>query len=420
MPKTISEIRKSLQKSVPKDHLKDRNGPGGKKLYYVEGDYVNYQLNEIFGVENVDIVVRELVLEAENRFTKVQESQARRNPETRQYEAVKQDDIPQIEFTYRATVAVIVTVIDEQGGVRTFTREGVGTGLGTSANLPTSSHHQARQTSIKYAETDALKRAAKKIGAIFGLSIGENGAQSLAVDTDEPYEDEAPANLGVTTPGVSSVLSNESDPKPASAPAASSTPPAPAENPKAAVSQQAPKSEPEPRAPALNPTPAPTKAQEQQPAAKTSTAPVGDHSAKPPVENAAQTTTSPVDANTGDPAIPEVDVQALEALNSIQWLPKFKELNNTLGESRSLEAVSKIARTAGSYFALVSKSQILEPDYKANVEKTMRNYLTKHIERHQLRIDIEAEILNGRKDVEVPAAAEELTAPGPDAFQPPF
>lgn len=57
MPKKIAEIRSKTLKPVPSEYLKDRAGPGSKRLHYVEGDYILFQINEIFGVECVDISV---------------------------------------------------------------------------------------------------------------------------------------------------------------------------------------------------------------------------------------------------------------------------------------------------------------------------------------------------------------------------
>lgn len=426
MPKKISDIRSKLLKPVPKEHLKDRKGPGGKTLYYIDGDYVTFQLNEIFGVENVEITVPTLELEAEHRYVKPTEVTARRNPETREYEAVKSEDIPFVEFTYRSKVAIKVSVLDEAGELRTFVREGIGTGLGSANASATASLHQARQIAIKYAATDGLKRAAKQIGTIFGLSIGENGVQSLAVDTDEADVDEAAqVNAGATTPAPSAVLSNESAPK--ANPASVTQAPQPSAQQTTRPQAPQPNAAPKPAdvatttsAAPQNPAPVQTQSQASRPAAAPNSPQAATAATKPPAQAVTQAETAS-NAVAPEPEIPAVDVEKLKTLGSMEWIATFRKLNSALGQSRSLESVSKIARISGTYFALVNKAPDIEPEYKTNVENTMRKYLNTHIAKHQMRIDLEAEINFGRQAAETPAPAEEaIAAPGSDSFEPPF
>lgn len=405
MPKKISDIRKSILKPVPSEHLKDRAGPGNKRLHYVEGDYVTFQLNEVFGVECVDITVPHHGLEGENRFKKAIEGKAAFNTVSRTYEPTETKEVPAVEFSYGAKVRIAVTVLDDQGAERIFVKEGIGAGLGSSAATEFSSLHQARQIAMKYAETDALKRAAKKIGTLFGLSIGEDGKQAYAVDEDDGVDEIVAPEAGATTPAPSSVLSNEST-KPAAKPTTAQTvaAPAAARTPAAKASEQPPVEKPataqsQPQPEVVKPTPA---VSSSQPAAVTSQ-PAPAASAAPPQATAAVT---------GALAIPDVDEDALRGLSSAEWTVTFRALNDTLNQTTSIEDVSKVARVAGCYFRLVNASDILEAGYKNQVKPLMTKYLEKHITANALQIDVAAEIKKG----EEPAAARTEE----EAFQPPF
>lgn len=414
MPKKITDIRKSILKPVPAEHLKDRAGPGNKRLHYVEGDYVTYQLNEVFGVECVDITVPHHGLEGENRFKKAIEGKAAFNTATRTYEPTETKDVPAVEFSYGAKVRIAVTVLDDQNVERVFIKEGIGAGLGSSAATEYSSLHQARQIAMKYAETDALKRAAKKIGTLFGLSIGEDGRQAYAIDDDDGVDEMITTEPGAKTPAPSSVLSNEST-KPATSEPVNAKPataedsapkapvPAPATTPVAAQTpQQAPK-------PAVATPAAQTPMNAQQAPKTAATASVAQPA--PTAQQNAPAAKAPADTGSGTVEIPKVDEDVLRGLDSAEWTTTFRALNTTLSQTTTIEDVSEIARIAGCYFRLVGASAVLDDGYKKQVKPLMTNYLQKHVAARALQIDIASEIKKGEEP------AERLEE---EAFQPPF
>lgn len=400
MPKKISDIRNKILKPVPPEHLKDRAGPGSKRLHYVEGDYVAFQLNDIFGVECVDITIPHHGLEAERFYTKAVETKAAFNKETRTYEATETKEVPAVEYSYGARVRIEITVLDDANNVCKFVKEGIGAGTGNCSAQPGASLHQARQIAMKYAETDAMKRAAKKIGTLFGLSIGENGKQQYAIDEDDVVEEVAADVTAATTPAPSAVLSNESDPKPtAPAPQAAAQPtqpqtPKPAAQPSQVAPATATATAPQPQAaPAAPKTPTPT----------TTTAPVQSS----PAVAAEQTSVA-----SSEPTVPAVDEGALQGMASAEWTVTFRALNETLKQSRSVTTVAEIARVAGCYFRLVEASNVLDAGYKKQVKPLMTGYLQKHMQTHALQIDLAAAIAKG-EDQETAAVDEE-------AFQAPF
>lgn len=414
MPKKISEIRKSILKPVPTEHLKDRAGPGNKRLHYVEGDYVTYQLNDVFGVECVDITVPHHGLEGENRFKKAIEGKAAFNSVTRTYEPTETKEVPAVEYSYGAKVRIAVTVLDDQGVERVFVKEGIGAGLGSSAATEYSSLHQARQIAMKYAETDALKRAAKKIGTLFGLSIGEDGRQAYAIDDDDVVDEIAVTEPGAKTPAPSSVLSNESikpaAPQPVKEPTATAAAPASKEAEPArastAVATQAPQQAH--KAPAATPA-AQTPVNAQQAPKTAATASVAQQAAT--VQQSAPVSNAPAETASGTVEIPKVDEDVLRGLDSAEWTTTFRALNNTLSQTTSIEDVSEIARIAGCYFRLVGASAVLDDGYKKQVKPLMTNYIQKHVAARALQIDIASEIKKGEEPAE---RVEE------EAFQPPF
>lgn len=185
MPHKINTIRVKLGEKVPDRYMKTRKGAGDKTFHYIDGDYIYYMLNELFGVENTDKEIKHLELDNTRVYTKDVVRNGPYNAEKRAYDPAIRVHESLIEFTFRAIVRLTVKVVDDEGNVITFFREGAGTGLGTASNEPGASHHQARQTAQKAAETDASKRAAKQLGSALGLAIGKDGTQQYASIPDD-------------------------------------------------------------------------------------------------------------------------------------------------------------------------------------------------------------------------------------------
>lgn len=410
MPKKIAEIRSKTLKPVPSEYLKDRAGPGSKRLHYVEGDYILFQINEIFGVECVDISVPHIALESERAFEKAGDVRSVHKGGA-EYAKEQDPNIPAIEFSYCAKVRIEVTVLDDADKERKFVKEGIGAGTGSCNLTIGATTHQARQIAIKYAETDALKRAAKKLGSLFGLSIGSDGKQKYSMDEDDMADDLTP---GPVTPAASSVLSNEStkpattepvNAKPATAEASApkAPVPAPTATPVAAQTpQQAPK-------PAVATPAAQTPVNAQQAPKTAATAPAAE---RPATTQAAAEVPAPVEpGGITLIAIPDVDDDALRAMSSGEWTTTFRSLKDAMTQRTSIEDVSEVARVAGCYFRLVNQSDILDVKYKTQVKPLMTSHLDKHIKAHALQIDLAAEIKKGEEPAE---RVEE------EAFQPPF
>lgn len=139
-PETVRELEKPLNSQ----HVAQRQ-KGGQKLSYVEGWHVIAEANRIFGFDGW---TRELVDLIENT-----------TPTTNQN--------GNYIVSFRAKVRVTA-----QGTIR----EGTGFGSGIAKDI-----HDAYESAVKEAETDAMKRALMTFGNPFGLALYDK-TQANVVD----------------------------------------------------------------------------------------------------------------------------------------------------------------------------------------------------------------------------------------------
>lgn len=141
MSKTREEIEKQLDENIPASAVAKRSGGGSKALSYLETWYVIDRLNAVFGNMGWDC-------------------------ETTEMQLVSSDGaLP----AYRAKVRITVSapVVEADGsvlGFRNVVKEGTGWGSDKSKL-------NAHEMACKEAESDALKRAAMKLGKSMGLAL---------------------------------------------------------------------------------------------------------------------------------------------------------------------------------------------------------------------------------------------------------
>lgn len=128
----------------PSDAVEKRKAPNGKDLSYADQHYVQTRLNDVFGVTGwADSII----------YNKcVAEEQEEINGKIRWY------------VSYEAKVRI--RVLSAGLGYSSMWHEGTGNGHGFGARKG-----DAVESACKEAETDALKRAAKKFGPSFGLAL---------------------------------------------------------------------------------------------------------------------------------------------------------------------------------------------------------------------------------------------------------
>lgn len=137
------EVVRELVKPLDRSHVATRE-KGGAQLSYVEGWHVIAEANRIFGFDGW---TRELVDLVENT-----------PPTTNQ----KGNFIVSFRAKVRVTASGIV-------------REGTGFGSGIARDI-----HDAYESAVKEAETDAMKRAFMTFGNPFGLALYDKSQANVA------------------------------------------------------------------------------------------------------------------------------------------------------------------------------------------------------------------------------------------------
>lgn len=134
---------KELQKPLDRAHVAKRE-KGGAQLSYVEGWHVIAEANRIFGFDGW---TRELVELIEN---------------TQPTQNSRGNAVVSFRARVRVTVGSVV-------------REGTGFGSGIAKDI-----HDAYESAIKEAETDAMKRAFMTFGNPFGLALYDKSHANVA------------------------------------------------------------------------------------------------------------------------------------------------------------------------------------------------------------------------------------------------
>lgn len=176
--KTREDIEKQLDENIPGSVISSRSGGGATKLKYLETYYVIDRLNKVFGNLGWDSETVEMV------------------------QVNMGDTLPAYRARVRITVSAPVTESDGSiVGFRNVVKEGNGWGSDKSKLNP---HEMA----CKEAESDALKRAAMKLGISMGLGLYEKTGEYIEDDSKPAPKVEAPApsnrkavNDGITGEG---------------------------------------------------------------------------------------------------------------------------------------------------------------------------------------------------------------------------
>ncbi|KAH8878546.1 dsRNA-binding domain-like protein [Thozetella sp. PMI_491] len=136
---TPSQAQYVLPMMLHPMHIQTRAGPSSTRVPYLQYDVIVQLANAIFGVDRWSSTICD-------RQT--------------QCDAAGSDD----KFSADSTCTVEVTVRWRHGSVQT--KSGVGSGNGKDRLK-----HAARESAEKEAETDALKRAFRNFGSVFGLCL---------------------------------------------------------------------------------------------------------------------------------------------------------------------------------------------------------------------------------------------------------
>lgn len=168
MSKTREQIEKQLDENIPADAVAKRSGGGATKLSYLETWYVIDRLNKVFGNMGWDCETVGMDLVSEPGA------------------------LPAYRSKVRITVSAPVTESDGTVvGFRNVVKEGTGWGSDKSKL-------NAHEMACKEAESDALKRAAMKLGISMGLGLYDKSGEF--VDAPEKKEPELKLPLFVKDP----------------------------------------------------------------------------------------------------------------------------------------------------------------------------------------------------------------------------
>ncbi len=440
------KLIKDLSKPVPREHMSERVGAGNKTLHYVAGDYVIHTLNSLFGPYNVSShidEVRQIVNRTENKTVKRPPKKTANG-----YEDQGSEQVAWLEVQYMVTGRLVIQV-----GDRTITKCGIGTGKGSGWASPDKTIAQIHEVAVKGAETDMIKRAAKKLGPVFGLSIGEDGKQlyaSTAEDETLPEEDVAPAG---EKPVVASGLTPEAKAtggKPTETVADGAKAPETTKTAPTVAAQQTAEASKPPQKPVeqkqVEQKPVEQKPVEQkpatvaetagkpaavtgagntatpaQPAAKAASAGAQDGSQTAMVAGNAtprptDVTLNPVNPRPAPPAqdikdgirLPPFDEAALEALDSSGWVQKMRDLKKILLETKSSEEIISIAKYTGHCERLINGNPRIDSGFKEQVHSLMGDYIRAHLAKLNIQVDFEKYIVDARDGK---AEKEDFTAP---------
>lgn len=152
MSKSREQLEMELDMNIPREAVSSRSGGGTKQLSYLETWYVINRLNKVFGNLGWDSETVEMI----------------------------PVNGPNEKPAYRAKVKITVSapVYSQDGtleGFRNVVKEGNGWGSDKSTQNP---HEMA----VKEAESDALKRAAMKLGISMGLGLYDKSGDFVEDD----------------------------------------------------------------------------------------------------------------------------------------------------------------------------------------------------------------------------------------------
>ncbi|MPR05678.1 Rad52/Rad22 family DNA repair protein [Microvirga tunisiensis] len=406
----IDTLRNKLLTPVPEQALQKRDGPGGRKYHYVDGDFAAATLNELFGFENVSVEVIESKQVLDRKYTQKKGGNAVKNRETGQYEASRVIETPYIEVVYAATVRIELDVDGKK-----VVRDGSGT---CSANGPcddSTAVAKIFEMAIKGAETDALKRAAKKFGPRLGLSLDINGKQLYATMSEdalledsyrEGNSEEQPQPAAAQTtqtpakqaPRSAQELEREARAQAGQQPAQQATQAGTGQPARTASSQptaqgqaRPPQGQTQQARPAPAPQQTPPAAQQPRPAQQqAATRPQSQAQPQPqnpttPASSQARPNGSANPAGNGQArTIAEVEPteEQLKMLDSTGWTAQFKALNSKLQGTSTQDQVVDIIKKMKVYRPLMQVGE----DFAESCEKRMIELIQAHAQKINVNV----------------------------------
>ena len=203
-----TEQKKDLEGFLEPTKIKTRDGAGRGKVAYVEGWQMIEEANRVFGFGNWDAETIEMrEIHAPVMFTP---------PPTRD----KPDPKPQVVSCYAAKVRLTVW---NEAHTSKCTREGWNAHRSFSPTVG-----EAVENAIKGAETDALKRAFRSFGNVFGLALYDKEKKGVGVNEPDPRQiahDRSPVSIAPIDEGFGDVQPPQHQSNSQRALAASSRPP---------------------------------------------------------------------------------------------------------------------------------------------------------------------------------------------------
>ena len=153
---------------IPKIELKDRQGTGGTKFYYVDKDYVRETLDLVFGPDGWSFEIRDA---AERHSGTVSMTK---------YVEGKPTTVPGASTTVTCTGRLTVT-LRRDGVVHAFSREDIGGATNAMADPDKgTTYGDMLENVYKSASTDALKRAAAALGYALGRNVDKTGQSRVS------------------------------------------------------------------------------------------------------------------------------------------------------------------------------------------------------------------------------------------------
>lgn len=185
--KTWTEIKGLLDQPLDQKEIRFREGDYGKQVPYLPGDYVVRELNTVFGVDGWaerDANVSYRLFEREEKD---------RNGNKR---------LMYIACAMAKTTLEVWGIYPKDAEQNTAHREGLyqRSGEGVCSNK-SSRPESAIETAVKGAATDALKRAAMKLGNPFGLCLyNEEYRNTLTIPESKPRDNVVDISKGRNDP----------------------------------------------------------------------------------------------------------------------------------------------------------------------------------------------------------------------------
>lgn len=170
--RSIELLRKMCDDNFPEEEISKRPGAKGKILSFIEGTNTKHQLNRIFGFDGWadDTLLLQPCYETKQVTQSYYDAKQKKNIETTFWKS-----------SYKAIVKISIV---RDGQVITW-RTGSGSGHGKDPNDP----GLAEESALKEAETDALKRAAHKLGKRLGLALYPDENKEMPFVGEPMYDD---------------------------------------------------------------------------------------------------------------------------------------------------------------------------------------------------------------------------------------